>query len=161
MARSKRLSTPSKETLAANKAARTLTKSIDRALEATQGLPSEPTGRPQVKGKAIPEHSKNPKQSAKQPTSIPKVGRPKTAREAKKESAGAWIPVESSRVATFRYLEKRGELQVHWKNRPEMWSYYDVPLSVYKRFVNAASKGQFVNSVLNRYDYGETGDPRD
>lgn len=60
-------------------------------------------------------------------------------------------PVSSSNVARIGF--ENGVLRVQFHNG-YVYEYYNVPESVYKAFLNAPSKGQFVHYNLKGfYDY--------
>lgn len=68
---------------------------------------------------------------------------------------GPWAetPV-SSRVSRYRYDYMNRALQVQWRNNKNHgYIYLDVPYEGYRSFARVASKGKFVNSSLNLYDY--------
>jgi hypothetical protein len=67
----------------------------------------------------------------------------------------AWIETPaSSRVSGFRYDHMNQALQVSWRNNSNHgYIYLDVPYESYRSFARAASKGKYVNSTLNGFDY--------
>lgn len=67
----------------------------------------------------------------------------------------SWIETpKSSRVNAFRYDHANGALQVTWRNNTNHgYIYLDVPYESYRSFARAASKGRYVNSTLNGFDY--------
>lgn len=70
---------------------------------------------------------------------------------------GPWIETASSRCDSYRFDYANQALHVHWVNAPKghfpFTTYLNVDSSVYRRFAKSASKGRFVNRVLNGYPY--------
>jgi hypothetical protein len=68
---------------------------------------------------------------------------------------GPWTQTPaSSRVAAFRYDYLNDALQVTWRNNSNHgYIYLGVSEEVYMSFGETASKGRYVNNVLNSYDY--------
>lgn len=61
---------------------------------------------------------------------------------------------KSSRVSAFRYDHANNALQVTWRNSTNHgYIYLEVPYESYRSFARAASKGRYVNSTLNGFDY--------
>lgn len=67
----------------------------------------------------------------------------------------AWMETpKSSRVSAFRYDHMNQALQVTWRNNANHgYIYQDVPYERYRSFARAASKGRYVNSSLNGFEY--------
>jgi hypothetical protein len=59
-------------------------------------------------------------------------------------------PVESSSVAAVGYDPTARELHVRFKDSGETYVYYGVEAPVFEAFVQADSKGGFVNARLRR-----------
>jgi hypothetical protein len=68
---------------------------------------------------------------------------------------GPWIEVTSSRVAAIRYDYMNQAVQVLWVGRSTSmgYIYLDVPYERFRAFVRARSKGKYINSAMNSYDY--------
>lgn len=69
---------------------------------------------------------------------------------------GPWIMTpNSSRVGGFRYDFANRAVHVQWtgKGLERTYMYTEVPYEVYRSMVRAASKGRFINSSLNHFDY--------
>ena len=68
---------------------------------------------------------------------------------------GPWVETpKSSRVDAFRYDYLNRALQVTWRNHSNHgYIYLGVPYEGYRSMARAASKGRFVNSSLNGYEY--------
>ena len=63
------------------------------------------------------------------------------------------IPVESSTVADLGYEEATLTLEVGFLNGT-IYQYFDVPETVYQEFMQASSKGTFLNAnIKNSYRY--------
>jgi len=56
-----------------------------------------------------------------------------------------WVYVDSSNIEAVRYLN--GELQVRFLNGSS-YAYSDVPQDIYDEFVNAPSKGSYLNRMI-------------
>lgn len=73
---------------------------------------------------------------------------------------GPWIESpESSRVTRYRYDYANRALQVEWKKKNGHLpgtTYMDAGSDVYRRLARSASKGKFVNRVLNGFSYRPT-----
>ena len=73
---------------------------------------------------------------------------------------GPWIESPSStRCSRYRYDYANQQLQVAWKNNLHHYvtTYPDTSTEVYRRFARSASKGRFVNRVLNGGGYWPSG----
>jgi hypothetical protein len=68
---------------------------------------------------------------------------------------GPWMETpRSSRVDAFRYDYLNRALQVTWRNNNNHgYIYLEVPYERYKSMARAASKGRYVNSALNGFEY--------
>jgi hypothetical protein len=66
-----------------------------------------------------------------------------------------WVETPaSSRVQAFRYDHMNRALQVTWRNNTNHgYIYLEVPYESYRSFARVASKGKYVNSTLNGFDY--------
>lgn len=64
---------------------------------------------------------------------------------------GPWIETASSRATRYRYDYANQALQVEWRNGRGhvVTKYSGVDSEIYRRFARSASKGKFVNRVLN------------
>jgi KTSC domain len=68
---------------------------------------------------------------------------------------GPWIEVTSTRVDAIRYDYQNRAVQVTWFNKPRErgYVYLDVPYERFRSFIRASSKGKYVNSAMNSFDY--------
>ena len=68
---------------------------------------------------------------------------------------GPWMETpSSSRVSRFRYDYQNEGLQVQWRNNSNHgYIYLEVPYEGFRNFARVASKGRYVNSHLNNYEY--------
>ena len=58
-----------------------------------------------------------------------------------------WKQVESSNIDAIAYDEDNQELRVRFKSGTE-YVYTDVPAKVYQGFLDADSKGRYLNTVI-------------
>ncbi len=58
-----------------------------------------------------------------------------------------WKEVESSNIDAIGYNEENQELHIRFKSSAE-YVYTDVPASVYQGFLDADSKGRYLNTVI-------------
>ena len=72
--------------------------------------------------------------------------------ERRQSRPGEWHDVSSSRVAAARYDFGLRQIHVIFKDGTP-WVYADVPNAVWHRFIASASKGKFINRILNSYPY--------
>lgn len=66
-----------------------------------------------------------------------------------------WVYVDSSNIEAVRYLSEANprELQVRFLNG-STYSYSDVPEEIYEEFLNAPSKGSYLNRMIKGvYNY--------
>ena len=77
------------------------------------------------------------------------------AYDSEQHDCGPWIEVVSSRVAAIRYDYQNRAVQVLWQGKPETrgYIYLDVPYERFRSFVRASSKGKYINSAMNSYEY--------
>jgi hypothetical protein len=71
---------------------------------------------------------------------------------------GPWVMTPgSSRVGMFRYDYANRAVQVGWQGRGTVraYMYMDVPYETFRSMIRAGSKGKFINSALNNFDYRE------
>lgn len=61
-----------------------------------------------------------------------------------------WQPGYSSAIEAYRYLAADGVLQIAFIEGRKVYD-YPCPPDLFQRFVNAGSRGQFVNAVLRPY----------
>jgi KTSC domain len=68
---------------------------------------------------------------------------------------GPWAETPaSSRVSRYRFDYLNRAIQVQWRNnKNEGYIYRDIPYEVYRSFARVASKGRYINSTLNGFDY--------
>tara|TARA_Y100001973_G_C5080410_1_gene272183 strand:+ start:125 stop:337 length:213 start_codon:yes stop_codon:yes gene_type:complete len=57
------------------------------------------------------------------------------------------VEVESSMIKEVEYNEEENSLQIKFKNE-SIYKYFDVPLQIYKEFLNAESKGKFFHAKI-------------
>ena len=72
-----------------------------------------------------------------------------------KHDMGPWIQVNSSRVDQIRYDYMNRAVQVLWygKSQARGYIYLDVPYERFRSFIRSGSKGKYINSAMNGYDY--------
>jgi len=77
------------------------------------------------------------------------------AYDEEQHDCGPWVGVNSSRVRSIRYDYQNQAVQVHWVGRPDSrgYVYQDVPEDIFNAFIRSNSKGKFVNSTMNGFDY--------
>jgi hypothetical protein len=69
---------------------------------------------------------------------------------------GPWVMTpKSTRVGGFRYDFLNKAIHVQWtgKGLSRTYMYMEVPYEIYRSMVRIASKGKFINSTLNNFDY--------
>jgi hypothetical protein len=66
---------------------------------------------------------------------------------------GPWIEVTSSRIVAIRYDYQNSAVQVTWPRSNTPYIYLDVPEERFRAFLRANSKGRFINSDLNNFEY--------
>ena len=65
--------------------------------------------------------------------------------------------VQSSNVSSIGYEVASGTLEVEFQNGT-IYQYYGVPQNIYDQFMQAPSKGQFLNAYIkNAYAYSRVG----
>jgi hypothetical protein len=57
-------------------------------------------------------------------------------------------PVSSSTIQTQYYNPMTGELEIIFKNSPEVYTYHGVPPERHTEFLEAESKGKYLNAVI-------------
>lgn len=66
-------------------------------------------------------------------------------------------PVASSNLVSVGYDESSQTLEIEFLNGT-IYQYYNVDIGLYNQFMNASSKGQFLNTYIrNAYPYSRTG----
>ena len=81
---------------------------------------------------------------------------PYQAADDQQHDIGPWIEFpQSSRCDAARYDYATRDLQVRWINNKHHYvtTYFGVGSDVYRRMMQSASPGKFVNRVLNGYGY--------
>ena len=71
---------------------------------------------------------------------------------------GPWIMTpKSSRVGGFRYDFSNRAVHVQWKGKglSRSYMYMEVPYETYRSMIRIGSKGKFINSTMNSFDYRE------
>ena len=71
---------------------------------------------------------------------------------------GDWLPCDSTAIEAFRFLPEPSLLQVVYADGRLVYD-YPCPPPMYERFVDARSKGRFLNEVLKPYAEGQGWDP--
>lgn len=61
------------------------------------------------------------------------------------------IPVTSSNIRSVGYDQQSAVLEVEFTS-DDVYQYFDVPQYLYHEFMNASSKGQFLNDYI-KYNY--------
>lgn len=64
-----------------------------------------------------------------------------------------WVEVNSTRMAAIRYDYANDAIQVEWGNGNPGYVYLEAGYETFRRMVRSASKGKFINRVLNSYSY--------
>jgi hypothetical protein len=62
-------------------------------------------------------------------------------------------PVESSSIATVGYDSDTRVLDIEFKESGEVYRYFDVPLAEYEAFLQASSKGLYLNQQFKKAGY--------
>jgi hypothetical protein len=62
-------------------------------------------------------------------------------------------PVRSTSVASIGYLPARRELEIKFKESGDVYRYFDVPEEEYVAFMEAESKGTYLNQVFKPQGY--------
>lgn len=78
------------------------------------------------------------------------------AYDEEKHDCGPWIGTpQSSRVRAMRYDYQNRAVQVLWAKRGDTsgYVYLDVPYEIFRAFARSGSKGKYINSTLNSFDY--------
>ena len=70
-----------------------------------------------------------------------------------KHDMGPWIGVNSTRVASIRYDYMNRAVQVTWQRGGRPYVYLDVPYERFRAFIRSSSKGKYVSSAMNGFDY--------
>lgn len=70
-----------------------------------------------------------------------------------RHDCGPWIEVQSTRVEAIRYDYLNRAVHVRWPRSSTPYIYLDVPYERFRAFVRASSKGKYINSAMNSYDY--------
>ena len=75
--------------------------------------------------------------------------------EGQAHDLGPWMPTpSSSRVKAYRFDHLQRQLQVTWRNeKNEGYLYEGVDYEGYRAFSRVASKGKYINRILNNYTY--------
>jgi hypothetical protein len=66
---------------------------------------------------------------------------------------GPWIEVNSTRVEAIRYDYQNRAVHVRWSRSNTPYIYLDVPYERFRSFIRASSKGKYINSAMNSYEY--------
>lgn len=92
------------------------------------------------------------------------LGNPWQTPDDQEHDFGPWIETGSTRCNRYRYDYANSTLQVVWLNGRGhiVTAYRGVDTDTYRRFAQSASKGRFVNQVLNGAPggYENIGSPR-
>lgn len=63
----------------------------------------------------------------------------------------SWVRVDSSAVSAFIWFEDRSgvpQLDVRWRESGKVYRYRGVPEDVYRRLLDAGSRGAFINREI-------------
>lgn len=63
------------------------------------------------------------------------------------------LPVESSTIAAMGYDAKRRVLEIVFRDSGEVYRYFDVPPEEYRSFLDAPSKGAYLNHTFKPRGY--------
>jgi hypothetical protein len=63
------------------------------------------------------------------------------------------VPVESSSIASIGYAPQRRVLELEFLQSGEVYQYFDVPAEEYAAFLDADSKGTYLNHVFKLSGY--------
>lgn len=63
------------------------------------------------------------------------------------------VPVESSSIASIGYASQRRVLELQFLQSGEVYQYFDVPAEEYAAFLDADSKGTYLNQVFKLRGY--------
>lgn len=66
---------------------------------------------------------------------------------------GPWIEVTSTRVEAIRYDYQNRAVHVRWPRSNTPYIYLDVPYERFRSFIRSGSKGKYINSAMNAYEY--------
>jgi hypothetical protein len=61
--------------------------------------------------------------------------------------------VISTSIASLGYEAGTRALEIEFKDNGEVYRYFDVPLSEYEAFLQAPSKGTYLNRVFKMHEY--------
>lgn len=90
-----------------------------------------------------------------------RAGRAATAArytETGEDFVSQWEFPDSSRVRAYQWDASMQQLRVRFIKYGTPWVYENVDLATFQTFDAAASKGKFINSVLNSYPYRRASD---
>jgi hypothetical protein len=63
------------------------------------------------------------------------------------------LPVDSSSIATMGYDPEERILELEFRQTGEVYQYFDVPPEEYRAFLQAESKGTYLNQKFKRRGY--------
>lgn len=68
-------------------------------------------------------------------------------------------PVESTTISSLGYDAKKRVMEIEFRASTEVYRYFDVPAEEYDAFLNAESKGVYLNQIFKPkgYRYIEVG----
>lgn len=78
-----------------------------------------------------------------------------TDRAAEVPTTTPWEFPGSSRVHAYQYDSESMQLRVRFVKYGTPWIYEGVPLAVFQSFDASPSKGRYINSTLNHFNYRE------
>ena len=61
--------------------------------------------------------------------------------------------LNSTSIASLGYEVETGVLEIEFKDSGEVYRYFDVPLSEYEAFLQAPSKGTYLNRDFKMHEY--------
>jgi hypothetical protein len=62
-------------------------------------------------------------------------------------------PVDSTSIATMGYDPASGVLEIEFKESGEVYRYFEVPVAAYEAFLEAPSKGTYLNQQFKKAGY--------
>ena len=81
---------------------------------------------------------------------------PETGEDNLQHDLGPWMETpNSTRVSRLRYDYADRAIQVQWRNgKNQGYVYRDIDYETFRSFARIVSKGRYINSTLNGFDYG-------
>ena len=63
------------------------------------------------------------------------------------------VQVVSTSIASVGYKAETQVLEIEFKDSGEVYRYFDVPLAEYEAFLQAPSKGSYLNQAFKKREY--------